>query len=337
MAVLVEVHDARRTRARAAAEDAAGRHQQPQPAHASRSRSTPRSACCRSVPADRLLVTESGILAPRRRRSACATAGVHAFLVGEAFMRAPDPGAALADAVPVTADDLPAASCSTAAAGAGRPCCRAGRATLPDEVDPQTSRRVSADAADLPRRSVPRAAAGRAGRGAGRRSSARIRIRPPARPTGWRSRPVAATPPPSLRNIFEELARDRPGLAAPATWQPRCLGAAGRAAAQYRADGRSRAAPASHEHCGWEALTDQIVAALCAVRPRRPCSCSGAQHRRKCVLRGHGAHLVGMQPPVAAVDAPPVLRLPAAAFIAAPDSHFLATQDLDRLVGSDGG
>ena len=47
------------------------------------------------VPADRLLVTESGILAAAdvaRMRSA----GVHAFLVGEAFMRAPDPGVALA-------------------------------------------------------------------------------------------------------------------------------------------------------------------------------------------------------------------------------------------------
>ncbi|WP_088281474.1 indole-3-glycerol phosphate synthase TrpC [Ideonella sp. A 288] len=47
------------------------------------------------VPADRLLVTESGILGPadvQRMRSA----GVHAFLVGEAFMRAPDPGVALA-------------------------------------------------------------------------------------------------------------------------------------------------------------------------------------------------------------------------------------------------
>jgi indole-3-glycerol phosphate synthase len=46
------------------------------------------------VPQDRLVVTESGILAPAdvarmRARS------VHAFLVGEAFMRAPDPGAAL--------------------------------------------------------------------------------------------------------------------------------------------------------------------------------------------------------------------------------------------------
>ena len=47
------------------------------------------------VPADRLLVTESGILGqPDVLRMRAA--GVHAFLVGEAFMRAPDPGVALA-------------------------------------------------------------------------------------------------------------------------------------------------------------------------------------------------------------------------------------------------
>lgn len=47
------------------------------------------------IPADRLVVTESGILAPAdvaRMRAA----GVNAFLVGEAFMRAPEPGEALA-------------------------------------------------------------------------------------------------------------------------------------------------------------------------------------------------------------------------------------------------
>jgi indole-3-glycerol phosphate synthase len=47
------------------------------------------------IPAGRVVITESGILAPtdvRRMRDA----GVGAFLVGEAFMRQPDPGLALA-------------------------------------------------------------------------------------------------------------------------------------------------------------------------------------------------------------------------------------------------
>jgi indole-3-glycerol phosphate synthase len=47
------------------------------------------------MPADKLVVTESGILGPadvKRMRDA----NVHAFLVGEAFMRAPDPGVELA-------------------------------------------------------------------------------------------------------------------------------------------------------------------------------------------------------------------------------------------------
>jgi indole-3-glycerol phosphate synthase len=49
-----------------------------------------------SVPPQRLLVTESGVLTHddvRRLRDA----GIGAFLVGEAFMRAPDPGRALAE------------------------------------------------------------------------------------------------------------------------------------------------------------------------------------------------------------------------------------------------
>jgi indole-3-glycerol phosphate synthase len=48
------------------------------------------------VPADRLLVTESGIL-QRADVQKMRAAGVHAFLVGEAFMRADDPGVALAE------------------------------------------------------------------------------------------------------------------------------------------------------------------------------------------------------------------------------------------------
>lgn len=46
------------------------------------------------VPKDKLLVTESGILT-RADVQRMRDAGVHAFLVGEAFMRAEDPGAAL--------------------------------------------------------------------------------------------------------------------------------------------------------------------------------------------------------------------------------------------------
>jgi indole-3-glycerol phosphate synthase len=48
-----------------------------------------------AVPADRLLVAESGIHT-REDVLRLGAAGVNAYLVGEAFMRAPDPGAALA-------------------------------------------------------------------------------------------------------------------------------------------------------------------------------------------------------------------------------------------------
>jgi indole-3-glycerol phosphate synthase len=48
------------------------------------------------VPADRLLITESGILS-RADVRLMREANVHGFLVGEAFMRAPDPGLALAE------------------------------------------------------------------------------------------------------------------------------------------------------------------------------------------------------------------------------------------------
>lgn len=47
------------------------------------------------IPADRIVVTESGILAPTDVALMRAN-NVHAFLVGEAFMRAPSPGAELA-------------------------------------------------------------------------------------------------------------------------------------------------------------------------------------------------------------------------------------------------
>lgn len=49
----------------------------------------------KEVPPDRLLVTESGILS-RADVALMRAAAVHSFLVGEAFMRAPEPGEALA-------------------------------------------------------------------------------------------------------------------------------------------------------------------------------------------------------------------------------------------------
>ncbi|WP_070400312.1 indole-3-glycerol phosphate synthase TrpC [Hydrogenophaga sp. PML113] len=48
------------------------------------------------VPTDKLLITESGILS-RADVQTMRAAGVNAFLVGEAFMRAPEPGLALAE------------------------------------------------------------------------------------------------------------------------------------------------------------------------------------------------------------------------------------------------
>ncbi len=53
----------------------------------------------REVPADRLLVTESGITTPAEV-ARLREVGVNAFLVGEAFMRAEDPGVALAALFP---------------------------------------------------------------------------------------------------------------------------------------------------------------------------------------------------------------------------------------------
>jgi indole-3-glycerol phosphate synthase len=47
------------------------------------------------IPADRIVVTESGILKAEDVRLMRGN-GVHAFLVGEAFMRAGDPGRELA-------------------------------------------------------------------------------------------------------------------------------------------------------------------------------------------------------------------------------------------------
>ena len=48
-----------------------------------------------SVPQDKMVITESGI-AERADVERMNAAGIHGFLIGEAFMRAPDPGVAMA-------------------------------------------------------------------------------------------------------------------------------------------------------------------------------------------------------------------------------------------------
>jgi indole-3-glycerol phosphate synthase len=94
MAVLVEVHDARELdRALGLQTPLFGINNRNLRTFETRLETT--LSLLDRIPRERLVVTESGILAPadvERMRAA----GVDAFLVGEAFMRAPDPGEALA-------------------------------------------------------------------------------------------------------------------------------------------------------------------------------------------------------------------------------------------------
>ena len=93
MAVLVEVHDeAELDRALALRTPLLGVNTRDLRTFETRLDTTLRLAP--RVPADRLLITESGIL-QRADVERMRAAGIHAFLVGEAMMRAPDPGAAL--------------------------------------------------------------------------------------------------------------------------------------------------------------------------------------------------------------------------------------------------
>ena len=70
------------------------------------------------------MVTESGIHTPDDV-ALMRQHGVHAFLVGEAFMRAPDPGAKLAELFGVPPEsNHPGASRHLSLAREGKPCIR---------------------------------------------------------------------------------------------------------------------------------------------------------------------------------------------------------------------
>ena len=98
MGVLVEVHDAAELeRALALATPLIGINNRNLRTFETRLETT--LALLPEIPGDRLVVTESGILT-RAHVELMRRRGVDAFLVGEAFMRAADPGAALAELFP---------------------------------------------------------------------------------------------------------------------------------------------------------------------------------------------------------------------------------------------
>ncbi|MGH8704604.1 MAG: indole-3-glycerol phosphate synthase TrpC, partial [Burkholderiales bacterium] len=93
MAVLVEVHDSAELQAALALETPlVGINNRDLRSFETRLETT--LTLLPEIPADRVVVTESGIQSPAEVRRLRA-AGVGAFLVGEAFMRAADPGGAL--------------------------------------------------------------------------------------------------------------------------------------------------------------------------------------------------------------------------------------------------
>jgi indole-3-glycerol phosphate synthase len=75
------------------------------------------------IPADRTVVTESGILS-RADVATMRDAGVDAFLVGEAFMRAHDPGQALAELFGNAREGADGVSAARPAAACAPPRCR---------------------------------------------------------------------------------------------------------------------------------------------------------------------------------------------------------------------
>ena len=142
-------------------------------------------------------------------------AGVHAFLVGEAFMRAADPGAALADLVRLSPPDnrlrAPlAAAFDGCAPAAGGPSSTPGAPARPGARSrPSSMPRLAAGAVVYPADPLRALRADAARAHVAWSSSARTRTTAPGQAEGLAfSVPAGAASPPSLRNIFKELQRD---------------------------------------------------------------------------------------------------------------------------------
>ena len=133
-------------------------------------------------------------------------------------MRAADPGRALAGSVRVKASRLaggvrrslpPAWAAVAAGLDAMRLAARCRSAVVA---------RLGRPADRLPSDPLRALRLGGARGGARWSSSARTRIRPPATPTAWRSRPRQAAGRARWRSVFEVLAEARPGLPHPRIW-----------------------------------------------------------------------------------------------------------------------